>query len=224
MEALPVNDVTQGRTWADGERDWVHAYFYPIPATDRGVWVVEQHGAIIGQCYCVDYPWDRCVREAPRGLILEFGVRAGASLQRIAAAARRARRKVYGFDWWKGLPHSADGFTKTDCTAERPVDLPPNVTLIDGLFSDTLEGFLEAHRGAIGFINLDCDLFSSSYFVLCCCVDRFVKGSLIALSDIAFAPEAQRRAWCRFQKETGQDWEMVGKNHLWGEVWRKRDG
>jgi hypothetical protein len=217
MEALPVNDLTRGRCWDDGPRDQVTALCYPV-AGDRVVWFVVKNGAVINQVYCVDYPWARCVAEAPDGLLLEFGVRHGASLNELAKATPRT---VYGFDWWRGLPHSAGGFTRGDCMAGRPADLPANVTLVDGLFSDTLEGFLGAHREPVGFVNLDCDLFASSYFVLHSLVDRFVTGSLIALSDFAFSPDAQMRAWARFLRESGQSWAMIGKNHLWGEVWRK---
>jgi hypothetical protein len=162
------------------------------------------------------------VREAPReGLILEFGVRGGESLRQIAEAA--APRAVYGFDWWRGLPHSHGGFTRGDCGVEGKPAVPANVTLIDGLFSATLEGFLEAHRDrSIAFVNLDCDLYCSSFYVLHTLVDRFVTGSLIALSDIAFSPDAQRRAWCRYLCESGQHWIYLGNNHPWGEVWRRQ--
>lgn len=211
-----VNDLSEGRDWSDGPREWMKADCYGLPGGPV-IWVIEQGDRTV-EIRCEDYNWRRCVKEAPEGLILEFGVRAGASLKHIAKAAKQ---QVYGFDWWKGLPHSHGGFTRGDCKANRPTDMPENVILVDGLFSDTLEDFLENHSGAVGFVNIDCDLYSSSYYVLRCLVDRFVKGSLLALSDMAFSPVAQRRAWQRYLMETLQDWEMVGKNHPWGEVYRR---
>jgi len=214
-----VNCVEEGRNWEDGKREWVEAICYPLSG-DQVMWEVSKGGEVIAQIVCVDYPWWRCVREAPEGLLLEFGVRAGSSIRKLAHEARNWGRVIYGFDCWRGLPHSAGGFTKGDCCALRPTDLPDNCELLDGLFSDTLEEFLEAHREPIGFAHLDCDLFSSSYYVLRALMDRFVSGSLIALSDIAFSPDAQRRAWLRYLAETGQAWVLVGKNHMWGEVYR----
>jgi hypothetical protein len=191
------------------------------PAGGRVVWLISRDGEVISQVSCEDYPWARCVREAPKeGLILEFGVREGESLRQIATAA--SPRLVFGFDWWRGLPHSHGGFTKGDCAASRRPVVPANVVLVDGLFSSVLEGFLEAHRDdSIAFVNLDCDLFCSSFYVLHALVDRFVTGSVIALSDIAFSPDAQRLAWVRFLRESGQAWDYLGKNHPWGEVYRR---
>ena len=214
---MHVNDVTEGRCWDDGPRDWVDANCYGEPE-GWVLWVISKGGEVVSTVQCQDYPWVRCVREAPAGLILEFGVRKGASIIEIS----KSGRKVYGFDWWRGLPHSAGGFTKGDCVAQRP-SLPDNIELVDGLFSDTLSEFLSAHPEPVAFVNLDCDLYSSSIYVLHCLKDRFVPGSIIALSDIAFSPDAQRNAWLRYLRETAQHWSYLGKNHPWGEVYCKID-
>jgi hypothetical protein len=120
------------------------------------------------------------------------------------------------------LPHEWDQWSpKGSCAAARPLDLPDNVELVDGLFSDTLEGFLEAHPGPVGLVNLDCDLYCSSIYVLHCLKDRFVTGSMIALSAMCLFPTlAQEKAWARYLDETSQRWVMAGKQHAWGEVWR----
>jgi hypothetical protein len=186
----------------------------------HGVWAVKHGADWLTFDTAAHVPWSECVRLAPDGLLLEFGVRGGTSIREIAAATAK---QVHGFDWWRGLPHEWDIYSpKGACLAARPVDLPANVTLVDGLFSDTLEGFLGAHREPIGFVNLDCDLFASSYFVLHCLVDRFVTGSVVALSAAALFPTlAQPAAWRRYLRESGQSWEFIGKQHAWGEVWRK---
>jgi hypothetical protein len=84
-----------------------------------------------------------------------------------------------------------------------------------------LEEFLIGHAGPVGLVNLDCDLYCSSIYVLHCLRDRFVPGSLVALSAMCLFPTLdQARAWGRYLDETSQRWEMTGKQHAWGEVWR----
>jgi hypothetical protein len=185
----------------------------------RVVWQVALHGRLVSQQLAAELTFRELPRLAPDGLVLEFGVRGGESIRELAAYGR----KVYGFDWWKGLPHEWDQWSpKGSCLAERPTDLPPNVELIDGLFSDTLEGFLAAHTGPVGCVNLDCDLYCSSIYVLHCLADRFVPGSMVALSAMCLFPTcSQELVWKRYLAETGQLWNMAGKQHAWGEVWRK---
>ena len=147
-------------------------------------------------------------------------------MREIAAEASKYGRQVYGFDWWRGLPHEWDEQSpKGACLAQKPTDLPENVILVEGLFSDTLEAFLADNPSSVGFVNLDCDLFAPTLFVLNCLRDRFVKGSLIAFSAMTNFPTlAQRKAWDRYLHETEQRWEFVGKQHVWGEVYRCLSG
>ena len=161
-----------------------------------------------------------CVNASPQGLILEFGVAAGTSIRRLAESGRQ----IYGFDWWKGLPHAwneADG--KGSCYAPKPNDLPVNVELVDGLFSDTLPEFLGTHDGPVAFVHIDCDLYAPSLYVLHCLVDRFVKGSMIAFDEIDLGHYGELQAWWRYLEESRQDWEFLGKQHPFGEVYRMVD-
>lgn len=175
-----------------------------------------QLGTVIGMK--VDYL--DCVREAPEGLILEFGVAGGKSLLEIARHA--APRRVYGFDWWRGLPHDwEEGDPRGSFACIKPA-VPDNVTLVDGLFSATLEDFLRDHDDALALLHIDCDLYCSCAYVLDCCADRFRSGSLVMFDEIGQAPQAhgERRAWNAFRSRTLQQWELIGKQHAWGEVWR----
>ena len=166
--------------------------------------VFDVAGGLVGSISGRLIAWREAVELAPPGLVLEFGVRYGTTIKAIAEAGR----PVFGFDWWKA-----------SCVCDRPQDLPSNVVLIEGLFSDTLEGFLEVHSDPVAFVNLDCDLFTSSFYVLRCLMGRFVKGSVIAFSAITFS-QAMRRAFDRYLKESGQTWELIGKQHWAGEVYR----
>lgn len=161
--------------------------------------------------------WDLAKCE---GLILEFGVRGGDTIKEIALSGS----KVYGFDWWRGLPHDWDEHhPKGSCLAVKPV-VPDNVELIEGLFSDTLEGFLETHPGPVGFANIDCDLYAPTIYILHTLKERFVPGTMLAFSAMSLFPTLmQKDAWDRYLKETGQKWQCIGKQHHWGEVYRLLD-
>ncbi|SNS47159.1 MULTISPECIES: class I SAM-dependent methyltransferase [unclassified Azospirillum] len=115
------------------------------------------------------------------GLVLEFGVRRGTSLRHIAAAAGQP---VHGFDSFEGLPESwgnepAGTFsTGTDLPA-----MPGNVTLHPGWFDQTLPGFLADHPGPVRFVNVDCDIYSSSVTVLTALAPRLAPGSVLVFDE-----------------------------------------
>lgn len=194
-------------TLADGMTSWI---------------LVDRAGRQVASVNGVKFEWRDCVRGAPEGLLMEFGVRGGGTMREIATEAGKYGRVVYGFDWWRGLPHEWDEYSpKGSCLAQKPTDLPDNVILVEGLFSDTLEAFLADNHDPVGFINLDCDLYAPSIFVLHCLMGRFVKGSLIAFSAMTNFPTlAQKAAWDQYLQESGQRWEFLGKQHVWGEVYR----
>src|SRR5215472_6906297 len=178
--------------------------------------IFDTRNAFLGSISGKLIMWKEAVELSPPGLVLEFGVRSGKTIRAIA----EAKRQVFGFDWWKGLPHDEDEhWFYTSCKCEKPLHVPSNVHLIEGLFSDTLEGFLETNDGPVAFVNLDCDLFTSSFYVLHVLMDRFVNGSIIAFSAMTFGT-AQRRAFDRYLKESGQRWELIGKQHWAGEIYR----
>lgn len=94
------------------------------------------------------------------GLHLEFGVWRGNSIRRCAQ--RFPQTQWYGFDSFEGFPD--DGrldWQKPFKVIELP-DTPKNVTLVQGYFSDTLHPFLHEMPGEIAFVNVDCDIYSST--------------------------------------------------------------
>jgi hypothetical protein len=81
---------------------------------------------------------------------------------------------VYGFDSFDGLPEDwiddnnnivlRKGFFSTDGNLPKVND---NVILIKGLFQDTLDNFINSNNNKkISFVHIDCDLYSSTKFVL----------------------------------------------------------
>ena len=99
------------------------------------------------------------VDETP-GLRLEFGVWRGNSIKRCSA--RFPNQHWYGFDSFEGFPD--DGridWLKPFKVITMP-DTGPNVTLVKGYFSDTLDPFLASTPGDVAFVNVDCDIYSST--------------------------------------------------------------
>lgn len=94
------------------------------------------------------------------GLRLEFGVWRGNSIKRCSA--RFPKQHWYGFDSFEGFPD--DGridWQKPFKVIEMP-DIGKNVTLVKGYFSDTLDPFLGDTPGEVAFVNVDCDIYSST--------------------------------------------------------------
>ena len=115
------------------------------------------------------------------GLWLEFGVRGGGDIRRIAG---RAPGDVFGFDSFEGLPEDWTHFQRKgrySMDGQIPDNMPPNVQLIKGWFSDTLPTFLAQHRGPIAFLHIDSDLYSSAKTVLNQLQGRITDGTVILL-------------------------------------------
>lgn len=115
------------------------------------------------------------------GLVLEFGVRFGVSIRQIAALAHQ---DVHGFDSFQGLPEDWHRESRGSYTTGGALpEVPANVVLHAGWFEDTLPQFLELHAGPVRFMNVDCDLYSSTTTVLELLADRIGPGTVIVFDE-----------------------------------------
>lgn len=115
------------------------------------------------------------------GLVLEFGVRFGTSIRQIAALAKQ---EVHGFDSFEGLPEVWHHEPKGSYTTKGVIPaVPQNVKLHAGWFEDTLPKFLKEYSGDIRFINIDCDIYSSTKTVLALLAPRIVPGTVIVFDE-----------------------------------------
>jgi predicted O-methyltransferase YrrM len=149
----------------------------------------------------------------PKGLVLEFGVFRGATIRLIAA--RCPGEKIYGFDSFEGLPEKWVGSRNTSTTMDRGGQLPQvpsNVELVKGLFGDTLPGFLKAHPGEIGFVHIDCDIYSSTREVFAQIGARLAPSSVIVFDEFfgyhGFK-EHEYRAFREFAAASGRKCRFV---------------
>jgi predicted O-methyltransferase YrrM len=127
---------------------------------------------------------DLALRSIPNhGLICEFGVFEGASINYIAK--QLPHRSIFGFDSFEGLPEDwrptleLGAFSTGGCLPQ----VQPNVTLFKGWFDVTLPGFAAEHPNPIAFLHIDCDLYSSTKCIFQHLGSRLVPGSIIVFDE-----------------------------------------
>ena len=150
------------------------------------------------------------------GLVLEFGVVTGDTLNRIAAK----RSPAHGFDSFEGLPEDwRTGFTKGAFARAAPT--VPGATLHVGWFEDTLPGFFATHPGPIAFAHIDADLYSSTVTILREAEDRLVEGSVLLFDEYFNFPgweQHEHKAFTEFIERTGHGFEYLAYNSLHEQV------
>ena len=148
------------------------------------------------------------------GMILEFGVAGGVSTRIIAKNAEP--RTVHGFDSFEGLPsdwtgtHEQKGrFTQSG----KLPRVPRNVMLHKGWFDATLPGFLKSNPGPVSFINVDCDAYDSSKYVLDQLADRIRPGTIVMFDEYYNYPnwrEHEFKAWQEIVAERKLTYRYIG--------------
>ncbi len=116
-----------------------------------------------------------------QGLVLEFGVFNGKSIRMIADLVEGP---VHGFDSFEGIPedwnHEKAGSYSTH---QALPDVPGNVSLHPGWFHESIPEFIKKESSAIRFMNIDCDLYSSTKVVLSLMAAQVVAGTVIVFDE-----------------------------------------
>jgi hypothetical protein len=151
------------------------------------------------------------------GMFMEFGVFRGRSISWIARKV--PNEVVYGFDSFEGLPEQwADTPRGAFRLPSPPTNLPDNVKLVKGLFQNTLPPFLKMHPSRVSFVHIDCDLYSSTKFVLDTLRFR-LHNAVVVFDEINGLPaceEHEGRAFREFLRETGYSYKLIGHHHQHG--------
>jgi hypothetical protein len=149
-------------------------------------------------------------------LWLEFGVASGRTINFFS---RFTEEKVYGFDSFEGLPEKwRDGYDKGAFNQNGiGPEVNGNVVLVKGWFNDTLVPFLQAHQKKISFLHIDCDLYSSTMYILNAVKDYLDEGCVILFDELVNYPgytseTGELRALYEFIKETNIDYTWIGMN------------
>ena len=115
------------------------------------------------------------------GLVLEFGVRFGTSIRQIARLAPQA---VHGFDSFEGLPEAWHGEAAGSYSTLGAIpEVPANVILHKGWFDQTLPVFLANESALVRFMNIDCDLYSSTRTILELLAPRIAEGTVMVFDE-----------------------------------------
>lgn len=165
-----------------------------------------------------EHPLDHALRlERPHGTLLEFGVYNGSSIRKIAASTEGC---VYGFDSFEGLPESwarPDAQLDAGSFSTHKVlpHVPSNVHLVVGWFEDTLPRFVKETLGEkIGFMHVDCDLYSSTKTVFDHVAPLVQKGTIIVFDELLNYPTYEHhevKAFYEFLSSSEYDVEWIGK-------------
>ena len=146
------------------------------------------------------------------GLVCEFGVFSGRSINRIAAMLPQST--VWGFDSFEGLREDwRDRYPKGTFEVRKPPTVRRNVHLVKGRFSETFPSFLQQHRAGAAFLHVDCDLYSSTRTVLEAFKRRIRPGTVIVFDEFFNYPgwkEGEYKAFMEFVEETGWRFEFLG--------------
>jgi O-methyltransferase len=164
-----------------------------------------------------------CQKDLP-GNFVECGVAAGGSSALLAAVVKRYStypRRIYSFDTFEGMPPAteqdahlgtpadATGWGEGTCAApvESLLELAGKlgvtdlITPVKGLFADTLPP-TKSEIGAIAFLHVDGDWYSSTMDVMQNLYDQVLPGAPIQVDDYGFW-DGCKRAIEEFQQQRG---------------------
>lgn len=153
------------------------------------------------------------------GLVLEFGVFKGNSINHIASLTNYT---VYGFDSFEGLPERwRDGFGEGIFKVSRLPDVKANVQLIKGWFEKTLPAFVEKNKGFVAFLHIDCDLYSSTKTVFECLAKQIAPGTVIVFDEYLNYPgwqDGEFKAFKEFLHQNNLNYQYIGYNKFHEQV------
>jgi len=160
---------------------------------------------------------DLGVRQKKGELWLEFGVYKGSTINYFS---QFSSSQVYGFDSFEGLPEDWRGPLKKGFFDTKGVmpEVRDNVVLIKGWFNQTLPHFIEQHKSeTISFIHIDCDLYSSTKYVLDALKQMLKPGCVVVFDELVNyagyeGDNGELRAWYEFICENDVDYDWLGMN------------
>jgi tetratricopeptide (TPR) repeat protein len=137
---------------------------------------------------------------SPTGIIAEFGVRNGHTINLLAKLYPNHR--LYGFDSFVGIPEDwneeAAGSYSAGGKLPRVAD---NVTLVHGWFDKTLPVFAQQNSETLALLNVDCDLYSSTKTIFDCLGDRIIAGTVIIFDEYIC-----NKSWKEDEFKAFQEW------------------
>ncbi len=152
------------------------------------------------------------------GYIAEFGVFEGESINYLSN--KIYPKTIFGFDSFLGLKEDfildcPKGMFNLDGLLPQVND---NVELVPGFFSDTLPNWLNKNSGVFSFLNIDCDTYESTSFVLNSIGPSKIISGTIILFDEYFGfygwENCEFKAWQEYCKINNVKYKYLGICHL----------
>jgi len=145
---------------------------------------------------------------------LEFGVWQGASIDEWRRLNQHPGSRFFGFDTFEGLPeawekdHPKGTFSTRGAT---PVIADGRVSFVKGLFQETLRPFLASTKLQRRLVvNVDCDLYSATLFVLGTLDKHFEPGTIVVFDDF-YSMNHEFKAFVDYERSFGRAWEAIGR-------------
>lgn len=143
---------------------------------------------------------------------LEFGVWQGEMFRNWLAWNDHRDSRFIGFDSFEGLPEDwVKGQPKgTFSTGGKPPEVSdPRASFQVGWFQDTLYSFLSGFSPENRLvIHIDCDLYSSTLFVLTS-LDRHLPAGTIIIFDDFHSLVHEFAAWLDYRRSFNREWEPL---------------
>jgi hypothetical protein len=190
-------------------------------AVVKGADYVEKNmpNAIIFTTNNKKHMWDCAISKIKiDGHIAEFGVFKGESINYLSK--KIYPKPIFGFDSFLGLvedfvlDYPKGGFNLNGLQPE----VNDNVKLVTGFFSDTLPEWLNNNPGPFSLLNIDCDTYESTSFVLNSIgPTKIVPGTMI-LFDEYFGfhgwENCEFKAWQEYCKNNNVKYKYIAVCHL----------
>jgi len=154
------------------------------------------------------------------GFVAEFGVHQGYSIEIIAKLL--PNKTIWGFDSFTGLDEDWVGWEwqkgSFDMDGMMPKLKSNNITLIGGYFKDSLPDWADSMQEPAAFLNIDCDLYSSTKTVLDTLgPTKIVPGTVILFDEyLGFHTwrNHEFKAWQEFVQKHNLTYEYKAINHM----------
>jgi O-methyltransferase len=143
---------------------------------------------------------------------LEFGVSKGESFRWWTGNITNPKARFYGFDTFSGLPEDWGSFKKGDMANnnEPPLLNDPRCTFYQGLFQQTLPGFISSYSpNNRRIIHMDADLYSSTLYALSSVTPILKKGDIIIFDEFN-VPMHEFKAFTDWTRTYYINYEVTG--------------
>jgi hypothetical protein len=154
-----------------------------------------------------------------KGIIAEFGVKSGKTINDLANKPALKNQIIYGFDSFVGLPEDWGGTRAKKGQLSNNGKLPKtskNIKLISGWFADTLPVFIKDHSENAILLHIDCDLYSSTKTILECFAEKIIAGTIIIFDEFFNYPNWENheyKAWQEFTDKYNISYKYIAYAH-----------